>query len=138
MAGPPETSGRGSHGRRLPLVLGTTRCEASRMTGAQVKRQTHTVLASADDRGFFSLQHSGPPRAERYALGRRLRRTAPRSALGNWTPSPDRPDVVDQVIRSNEGRLDWLIPVRVGRMIASPYAFLRGAANVHAADFAAL
>jgi uncharacterized protein (DUF2252 family) len=46
--------------------------------------------------------------------------------------------VVDQVIRSHEGRVDWLIPVRVGRMIASPYAFLRGSANVHAADFAGL
>ena len=40
------------------------------------------------------------------------------------------------MVRSNEGRLDWLVPVRIGRMIASPYAFLRGAANVHAADFA--
>jgi uncharacterized protein (DUF2252 family) len=120
------------------LVLGPTRCEASSVTGQQVKRQAHTVLASADDRGFYSLRHSGPPRTARYELGRQLRRSAPRPALGDWTPPPDRPDVVDQVIRSNEGRVDWLVPVRIGRMIASPYAFLRGAANVHAADFAGL
>ncbi len=31
-------------------------------------------------------------------------------------------------MEAHEGRLDWLIPVRVGRMIASPYAFLRGTA----------
>src|SRR3954470_22824207 len=136
---PPGTSGRGgATDVGCPLVLGTTRCEAPRMTGMQAQRRTHTVLVSADDRGFSSLRHSGPPRAERYALGRHLRQEAPRSALGDWTPPPDRPDVVDQVIRSNEGRLDWLIPVRIGRMIASPYAFLRGAANVHAADFAGL
>ncbi len=98
----------------------------------------HTVLASADHRGFTSLRHSGPPRVERYGLGRQLRRRTPRSALGDWTPPPDRPDVVDQVVRSHEGRLTWLVPVRVGRMIASPYAFLRGAANVHAADSAGL
>ncbi|MCU1617947.1 MAG: hypothetical protein JWO98_5487 [Frankiales bacterium] len=104
----------------------------------QGKPRTHMVLASADDRGFSSLRHSGPPRAMRYALGRQLRRSTPRSALGDWTPPPDRPDVVDQVIRANEGRLRWLVPVRIGRMIASPYAFLRGAANVHAADFAVL
>ena len=35
------------------------------------------------------------------------------------------------MVRSHEGRLDWLVPVRVGRMTASPYAYLRGAANVH-------
>ena len=108
------------------------------MTGTQATPRTHTVLVSADDRGFSSLRDSGPPRATRYALGRQLRRNAPRPALGDWVVPPDRPDVVDQVIRSNDGRLDWLIPVRVGRMISSPYAFLRGAANVHAADFAAL
>ena len=120
------------------LVLGPVRCQAPDVTGAQAGSRAHTVLASADARGFTSLRHSGPPRAERYELGRQLRRRAPRSALGHWTPPPDRPDVVDQVVRSHEGRLDWLVPVRVGRMIASPYAFLRGAANVHAADFAGL
>jgi uncharacterized protein (DUF2252 family) len=108
------------------------------VTGQQAKRQPHTVLASTPDGGFFSVRDSGPPRAARYELGRQLRKTAPRSGLAEWTPPPDRTDVVDQVIRSHEGRVDWLIPVRVGRMIASPYAFLRGAATVHAADFAAL
>jgi uncharacterized protein (DUF2252 family) len=108
------------------------------VTVDQGKPRAHTVLASADDRGFSSLRHSGPPRAARYALGRQLRRGTPRSSLGDWTPPSERPDVVDQVIRSNEGRLDWLIPVRIGRMIASPYGFLRGAANVNAADFAGL
>jgi uncharacterized protein (DUF2252 family) len=96
------------------------------------------VLPTADSRGFTSLRHSASPRAERYALGRRLRDRAPRSALGDWAPAPDRPDVVAQVARSHEGRQEWLVPVRIGRMIASPYAFLRGAANVHAADFAGM
>src|ERR1700724_469374 len=39
---------------------------------------------------------------------------------------------------SHEGRLDWLIPIRVGRMVASPYGFLRGTAGVMAADVAGL
>jgi uncharacterized protein (DUF2252 family) len=42
------------------------------------------------------------------------------------------------IIESHKGRLDWLIPVRVGRMAASPYGFLRGAAVVMAADVAGL
>jgi hypothetical protein len=84
------------------------------VTGTQAGSRVHTVLASADHRGFTSLRHSGPPRAERYGLGRQLRRRAPRSALGDWTPPPDRPDVVDQVVRSHEGRLDWLVPCASG------------------------
>ena len=42
------------------------------------------------------------------------------------------------IIESHRGRLDWLIPVRVGRMAATPYGFLRGAAVVMAADVAGL
>ena len=41
-------------------------------------------------------------------------------------------------MESHEGRLDWLIPVRVGRMVASPYGFLRGTAVVMAEDLAHL
>ena len=41
-------------------------------------------------------------------------------------------------MESHEGRLDRLIPVRVGRMAASPYGFLRGSAVVMANDLAAL
>jgi hypothetical protein len=37
-------------------------------------------------------------------------------------------------ISPHEGRLDWLIPVRVARMISSPYGFLRGTAIVMAED----
>ena len=96
------------------------------------------MLTSADSRGFMSLRQTASPRAERYELGRKLRERAPRTGLGDWSPAPDRPDVVDQVTQSHEGRLDRLVPVRIGRMISSPYAFLRGAANVHANDFAGL
>jgi uncharacterized protein (DUF2252 family) len=108
------------------------------VTGQQEQRRLHTVLPSADGQGFTSLRHSASPRAERYALGRHLRERAPRAQIGDWSPAPGRPDVVEQVAQSHEGRQEWLIPVRIGRMIASPYAFLRGAANVHAADFAHL
>jgi uncharacterized protein (DUF2252 family) len=98
----------------------------------------HIVLPSVDRRGYASLRHSPSSREERYALGRRLRRRVPRAALGDWSPPPDRSDVTQEVLRSHEGRLDRLVPIRIGRMISSPYAFLRGVANVHATDFAGL
>jgi uncharacterized protein (DUF2252 family) len=98
----------------------------------------HVVLDTADSGQYASLRRRPMPRAERYALGRRLRRTVPRSSLGDWQPPANRPDVVEQIKASHEGRLEWLIPVRVARMAASPYGFLRGTAVVMAEDLAQL
>ena len=71
-------------------------------------------------------------------MGKELRRQVPRSSLGNWSPHADRPDPVQLIIESHNGRLEWLIPVRVGLMTATPYGFLRGAAVVMAEDVALL
>jgi uncharacterized protein (DUF2252 family) len=98
----------------------------------------HTVLASADSDVYTSLRKRPSPRAERYAMGRALRREVPRKSLGAWRASADRPDPVQLIIESHEGRLDWLIPVRVARMVLSPYGFLRGTAVVMADDVARL
>jgi uncharacterized protein (DUF2252 family) len=78
------------------------------------------------------------PRAERYALGRGLRRQAPRSDLATWDPESVDRDPIGQIQQSHQGRLEWLVPVRVSRMAASPYGFLRGAAVVMAEDFSQL
>jgi uncharacterized protein (DUF2252 family) len=94
----------------------------------------HEVLPTADAEPYASLRRRPTPRAERYALGRRLRQEVPRKTLGEWAPWPGRPDVVQQIIASHEGRVDSLVPVRVGRMAASPYGFLRGTAVVMAQD----
>ena len=98
----------------------------------------HTVLAATDATSFASLRHTAIPRAERYAIGRGLRERVPRSSLADWDPDTRRGDPVAQVIASNEGRVARLVPVRIGRMTASPFAFLRGAAAVMAEDFSAL
>ncbi len=58
--------------------------------------------------------------------------------MGDWTPPADRPDPIRQIERSHDGRIDWLIPVRVERMAESPYGFLRGTAIVMARDVAQL
>src|SRR2546421_10612538 len=98
----------------------------------------HVVLASADSEAFMSLRRQSTSRHERYWMGKELRKEVPRRSLGDWSPPPDRPDPVQLITESHQGRLDWLIPLRVGRMTASPYGFLRGAAIVMAADVAGL
>ena len=92
----------------------------------------------ADDGGFSTLRRPAPPRAERYELGRSLRDRSPRSEMAHWRPRDTRPDPVRQIVASHEGRVGELIPVRIGRMIASPYTFLRGSAGIMADDFAGL
>jgi uncharacterized protein (DUF2252 family) len=68
--------------------------------------------------------------------GRRLRKVATRRSQAQWKPSPDRVDPIDTLIASNEGRIPELVPIRIGRMLASPFAFLRGSAAVMAGDLA--
>ena len=51
---------------------------------------THTVLAEADGTAYRSLRQRPVTRAERYALGKSLRKRVPRKSLADWTaPSPD-------------------------------------------------
>jgi uncharacterized protein (DUF2252 family) len=98
----------------------------------------HIVLADADGAPYSSLRQRPVERAERYALGKALRGRVPRSSLAGWSAPADRPDPVEQIKESHKGRIDRLVPVRVGRMIASPYGFLRGTAVVMAEDVARL
>ena len=101
-------------------------------------RRGHAALGGVQAREFVSLRERSTPRQERYELGRGLRHDVPRSALGDWTPADRRPDPVARIQAAHVGRVPWLIPVRIGRMVATPYAFLRGTAGIMAADFAEL
>ncbi len=98
----------------------------------------HHVLTDTDRVAYSSLRRRPDTRAERYALGRSLRHKVPRSSLGEWSVSRDDRDPVALVQENHEGRVPELIPVRVARMAASPYGFLRGSAVVMADDVAGL
>jgi uncharacterized protein (DUF2252 family) len=73
---------------------------------------------------------------ESRVLGRSLRDSVPFDAHASWKPQDDRPDPVARVLANNAGRQERLIPLRMSRMAASPFAFLRGAATVMAWDLA--
>ncbi|QNP71474.1 DUF2252 domain-containing protein [Streptomyces roseirectus] len=68
--------------------------------------------------------------------GKGLRRAVPRTAHAGFEADAGRPDVVAVVEESNRGRIAELAPIRVGRMAASPFAFLRGSAGLMAHDLA--
>lgn len=101
-------------------------------------RARHTVLATTESDAFTSLRRRPTSRQERFALGKSLREQVPRRALAQWSAPADRPDPVELIRRSHEGRLAELVPIRVARMLASPYGFLRGTAVAMAHDVAGL
>ncbi len=82
----------------------------------------------------FDLGRETEPWEHRRAEGKTLRATVPRESHAEWRPPKNRPDPVKTVVADNKGRQAQLIPLRMGRMAASPFAFLRGSACVMAGD----
>ena len=69
-------------------------------------------------------------------MSKALRKQVPRSSHGEWSPAPDRPDPLDLLQAQDESRPEYLLPIKRGRMLESPFYFLRGSAVVMAADLA--
>ncbi|MFI0215264.1 DUF2252 domain-containing protein [Streptomyces lydicus] len=86
--------------------------------------------------GFARADEHGPSGPSPRAAGRALRERLPRAAQDALSIADGRPDVVTAVEKSNAGRLPELTPIRVGRMAAGPFAFLRGSAGLMAYDLA--
>jgi uncharacterized protein (DUF2252 family) len=74
--------------------------------------------------------------AERAAAGRAARSVARRSSNAEWAAPPHRADPVATIEAQDARRVPELVPIRHGRMAASPFTFYRGAAAVMAADLA--
>ncbi len=79
-----------------------------------------------------------PSRAELIARGESLRKKCPRNSHGGWKAPAGRPDAVQLVKESDQGRIPQLIPIRHGRMMFSPFTFYRGSALAMAVDLGPL
>ncbi len=69
-------------------------------------------------------------------FGRQARRRAPRRAAGDWDASVRSVTALDRLRAQESVRDAGLLPLRYARMASSPWAYLRGAAAVMAADLA--
>ena len=78
-----------------------------------------------------------PSREALTADGVRARARRPIGDHAVWKPSAARADPIDLLEEQAPTRVPELVPVRYGRMAASPFAFLRGAALPMASDLAA-
>ena len=75
---------------------------------------------------------------ERRRRGIEWRRRLPYAALAEWHPPATRSDPVEILVEQGRTRIAELLPVRYARMKADPFAFLRGAAAVMAADLGSI
>jgi uncharacterized protein (DUF2252 family) len=81
-----------------------------------------------------ALGHLTP--AERAARGKSARAEVPLESHAGFDPAPDRPDPIALLEEQGASRVPNLVPVRYGRMMASPFSYYRGAALPMAADLA--
>jgi uncharacterized protein (DUF2252 family) len=76
-------------------------------------------------------------RKDRYEFGRALRLKCPLAAHAEYSVGyQGRSNPIELLIESGKGRIARLLPIRYGRMVASPFAFFRGAALIMAGDLA--
>ena len=73
---------------------------------------------------------------ERRAEGAEWRRQVALSAHSEWKVAANRTDPIEILIEQGRTRIAELLPIRYARMKADPFAFLRGAAAIMAADLA--
>jgi uncharacterized protein (DUF2252 family) len=73
---------------------------------------------------------------DRRGRGRAARERVPVGSLGGWPPSERRHDALSTILAQNDRRISEFVPLRHGRMSASPWSYFRGAAAVMAADLA--
>jgi uncharacterized protein (DUF2252 family) len=79
-----------------------------------------------------------PSIEQRMSAGKALRQRVPRASHADYAPRADRPDPIDILEAQNATRVQKLVPVRYGRMLTSPFAYLRGSAAVMASDLSTL
>ena len=104
----------------------TTPGAAPAATGVMTRHEAQ-VTAFEDDPGWRNAR----------ARGRDVRSRVPRGTHGAWeTRGTDQRDPVEILAEQAATRVRELVPIRYGRMLASAFAFYRGAAALMAADLA--
>lgn len=101
------------------------------------------TASKAVDWQHYAAEHSSilerftaprPSVTQRIQAGKALRGRVSRSRFAEHTPPLKRKDPVSILEEQAKSRLPQLVPLRYARMLASPFAFLRGGAAIMAQD----
>ncbi len=79
-----------------------------------------------------SVEH--PTHKERAARGKAARQALPRERHGEWSANQRKQKPLDLLAEQGLTRVPELVPIRYGRMAATPFTYYRGAALPMAAD----
>lgn len=120
--------------RPRPVTARRTRHRLRNLPGDD--SMTSDKQSSASRTGKHSPAPTFHSREERLARGQALREKLPRDAHGRWKSPGRERDVIAILKKSNRDRLKELVPIRYGRMLRSPFTFLRGSAALMAHDLA--
>ena len=85
-----------------------------------------------------SMSRKVPDADQMRRYGQSRRDVVGRSDQADWKSKRRSFDPVDLIIASNRDRLRRLVPIKLARMLASPFGFFRGSVPLMAADLAAL
>ena len=77
-------------------------------------------------------------REARLMAGKTLRDAVPRLSHARWKHPAKRRDPIDILKESNRDRMPELVPIRYGRMLRSPFTFLRGSSGLMAYDLSTI
>lgn len=94
------------------------------------KKQSRLEASAADDSPALVFKS----RNQRLAEGKSLRDRLSRASHAHWTSGYKQRDPIAILEESNRDRVPELVPIRYGRMLRSPFAFLRGSAGLMAHD----
>jgi hypothetical protein len=120
---------------KVTYYIGTSRDNYH--TGSEEFPRTHSLCDKTEAASPpLDLCRPGEPWTRRRLQGKALRSRTPRESHAVWKPANDGPNPLDLITTSNAGRQKDFVPLRMGRMAESPFAFLRGADIVMASDFA--
>lgn len=111
------------------------------MASTSTTERTDSRIAEASAAGndiaaLLDYVRERPSLRERMDTGKALRSRVPRADHAHYKAAANRLDPVGILEAQNVSRVAKLVPVRFARMLASPFAFLRGSAAVMAADLA--
>jgi len=85
-----------------------------------------------------SLSRKIPGSDELWRYGRSRREVVNRSSQAEWDGKQRRFDPIELIIAANRDRVRRLIPIKMGRMAASPFGFFRGNVPLMATDLGTL
>ena len=100
---------------------------------AHAGRKASTRTASLLEQSRHSAHESSSGRRKE---GKAMRQQVPLESHAEFVPAANRPDPVALLQSQDAVRIASLVPIRFGRMVATPYSFYRGAAIVMADDLA--